>query len=347
MFVNGTIYTGWVSVRISRSISAVAGSFELVVANNWTSKKKGWIISPLDECVIKIDGEPVITGYVDKISSSFDGSSRSITISGRDKTADLVDCSYVGPASLDRITLFTLIQTVIKPFGLTFMSEVLLGTKVEDFKAQQGETAFAFLERIMRLRGLLLSSDVHGNLVVSQIGLKRATSAIHEGFNALSCSFDLDATNRFSEYIVKGQSAGSEEWEPQQTNEVQEKYTDPEVKRYRPTIIVAEGSVDPSLAGDRAEWEGINRAAKSSSLKVKIRGWKKEDGTLWVPNEIVNFESEYFGFKLDLLISAITYSQSSDGGTESELTLERKDAYQKVNSKIPSKSRDIWKELSP
>lgn len=345
MFVNGKIYTGWLSAKVTRSIKAVAGSFELSVANNWTHEKKGWIISPLDETIIKIDGETIITGFVDKISSSFDGKSRSITISGRDRTGDLVDCSYVGPASLDGITLGAFIQKVISPFGLKFKSEVDLGTKVDNFKAQQGETCFAFLERALKLRGLLMTSNVQGELIISKVGSKRSTSALHESVNVNNCSFEFDGMERFSVYMVKGQSSGSEEFSAEQTSQVSSSYKDVDVSRYRPLIIMAEGNVDSALAQQRAKWESITRSAKSSTLKVGVKGWKRKDGTLWVPNEIVHFESTYFGFNLDLLISEIVYEQDSSGGTRCEMTLERSDAYQMLGK--AKETRDIWKELNP
>lgn len=344
MYVNDQIYTGWTSVKITRSIKAVAGSFELGVSNNWTNEKKGWIIAPLDKTTLKIDGQTIITGFVDKISSAFEGKSRTISISGRDHTGDLVDCSYIGPASLDGINLKTFIQKVVSPFGLKFISEIELSSKTEDFKAQQGETAFAFLDRVLRLRGYLLSSNVQGDLIISKIGEKRSTSAIHEGVNAVSCSFDFDATERFSQYIVKGQSKGSEEFMPEQSSQVSSSYTDSEVKRYRPLVIMAEGGVDPALAQERAKWESINRAAKSALIKATVKGWKKQDGSLWTPNEIVHFESTYFNLKMDLLISEIVYEQDITGGTRCELTLERKDAYQTIAKKTPK--ADVWKELN-
>lgn len=347
MYVNGVIYAGWISVKITRSIKAVAGSFELSIANNWASEKKGWIISPLDETVIKIDGKTVITGFVDKISSSFTANSRQITVSGRDKTADLVDCSYTGPSSLDGITLNTFISTVIAPFKLKFISEVLLGKETSDFKSQQGETAFAFLDRALKLRGFLLSSNYNGELVISKIGTKRATSSIMEGVNAIDPSFDFDAVDRFSHYIVKGQQTGSVEVEAEQSTQVTAQFVDENVKRYRPLIIMAEGSIDTKGALERARWEAMVRSAKSSVLKTTVRGWKQQDGSLWEANEIINFQSEYFGFGLDLLATEVSWTQSSSEGTVTEITLERKESYIPAAEKTKGSARDIWKELNP
>lgn len=346
LFVRGNIYTGWTDVSINRAINAIAGSFEISVANNWTDEKKGWIISPLDECIIKIDGITVITGFVDQISSSYDGTTRNIKISGRDKTASLVDCSYVGPGSINNVNISNLINRVISKFNLTFSSEVSLSETVENFKIQQGETVFSFLERVLRVKGILLNSSPDGELIVSKIGVNRSTTSIEEGVNVLTCSFDFNGTQRFSNYIVKGQSVGSEEFEQSETNQVMAEFIDTEVKQYRPLIIVAEGNVNKASALVRAKWESINRASKSSVLKVSLKGWRKENGELWAINEIVNFKSNYFGFDIDLLISSITYKQDTQNGTTCELTLERPDSYSTLEKPV-KQTRDIWSELNP
>ena len=69
--VNGHKYAGWKSARITRGIEAVSGSFELSVTDRWSSKREPWPIREEDECVLLLDGKPVITGYVDSRRPSF------------------------------------------------------------------------------------------------------------------------------------------------------------------------------------------------------------------------------------------------------------------------------------
>lgn len=344
MLVNNIIYSGFTSVTVMRSLKAVAGAFDISISNNWASTKKGWVLSPGDSVVLKLDGIKVITGFIDKIESEYDGTTRNIRISGRDKTADLVDCSYTGPSSLSKISIQDFIKKVLQPFGISFKSNVSLSTIVDEFKSQQGETSFAFLERALRLRGLMLTSNTEGELIISSIGEKRANHALVEGVNLLSAKFSFDSTERYSDYLVKGQSTPSDEFSDEQINEVSSKFKDTAVVRFRPLIIMAEGAVDSKLAKERARWESQTRNAKSSLLKVSLRGWSKKDGELWFPNEVANFRSKYFGFDLDLLITEVTFKQDSSG-TTTELTLENKNAYLPENKQ--ESKRDIWKELNP
>jgi prophage tail gpP-like protein len=348
LFVNGRRYGGWLSASIKRSIKAISGSFDLSVTNSWTPEKKPWFIAPLDECVLKIDDEPVITGIVDSISSSFDASTRTINITGRDKTADLVDCSYVGGA-LKGLTFLDFIKRAVERFGIEVISEIETGQRREDFTPQQPETVFSFLERAARLRGYLIGTDAEGRILISRLASSRALTALIEGQNILAGSFSFDGTERFSEYIVKGQKRGSDEESGATVAEVMAKATDPDVTRYRPLIIQAEGSSSRQLAQDRARWEAITRAAKSSRITARVKGWRQvPDGPLWKLNQIVAFQSVYFNISQDLLITDVTYQQS-DEGTTCELTLERADAYARepLEEKTSrNKSQDIWKELN-
>nr|WP_249942232.1 hypothetical protein [Escherichia coli] len=44
---------------------------------------------------LKINGQTVISGWLDQVNQSISATRYQITISGRDKTGDLVDCSAV------------------------------------------------------------------------------------------------------------------------------------------------------------------------------------------------------------------------------------------------------------
>jgi prophage tail gpP-like protein len=66
--VGGKRYGGWESVKISRSIEALTGSFSLSISENWAGQDQPWPIGEGDECVISISGVSVITGFIDRRS---------------------------------------------------------------------------------------------------------------------------------------------------------------------------------------------------------------------------------------------------------------------------------------
>ena len=65
LVVNGKKYGGWKSVRVTRSIESIAGSFELDVSDRWAGQGEIWPIYEEDACRVEIDGTTVIDGYVD------------------------------------------------------------------------------------------------------------------------------------------------------------------------------------------------------------------------------------------------------------------------------------------
>ena len=93
LLVNGVLYSGWTSVSISRSIGTAAGAFNIECTENVGGEAIHWPIRPNDECEVRVAGQVVIKGYIDKTTLDVSDSSHSIAVAGRDKTGDLVDCA--------------------------------------------------------------------------------------------------------------------------------------------------------------------------------------------------------------------------------------------------------------
>src|SRR5689334_1016721 len=95
LVVDGRRYRGWKSIRVTRSIESLAGSFSLEASDRWAGQDQPWPIREEDPCRVEIGDEVVLDGYVDKRSPALSGSQRSLSYSGRDRAADLVDCSVL------------------------------------------------------------------------------------------------------------------------------------------------------------------------------------------------------------------------------------------------------------
>ncbi len=92
--VNGVDYAGWLDVEITAGIERQSRSFNLSITRSWPnapanirSVKKG------DLCELYIGSDKVLTGFVDSTPFSYSADSIALSISGRSKTADLVDCA--------------------------------------------------------------------------------------------------------------------------------------------------------------------------------------------------------------------------------------------------------------
>lgn len=342
LFVNGKIYSGFTSVDITRALNALSGSFSLGITDRWSGQSEPWIVAPDDECEVKINASTVIKGYIFAVETSVNKSSRSIQISGRDKTADFVDCSIdIKENQIQKISLKSLAQLFARPFGLSVTVDGPQGALFNPFAINPGETGFEALERACRQRGLLLTNDGNGGVLITRpVTRVRSSTIIEEGENLLQGAAKFDHSERFSQYRVKGQhSKFEEDLDPMFSYAIIGSAKDSEVGRYRPMLIVNESLTTIEGARTRAQWEATNRAAKASSFRAQVQGWTKGDGTLWRVNELIRFRAKSLGIDDDLLCVGTKMTLQSGAGSLTELQLERKDAY------IPEP--EIPKETSP
>lgn len=96
LVVNGTEFGGWKTVRIETGIERQARSFDLTVTDRWPGQTDiPRRVRPGDACELYIGNDRVATGYIDGTPIRYDGTSVSVGIRARSKTADLVDCCPV------------------------------------------------------------------------------------------------------------------------------------------------------------------------------------------------------------------------------------------------------------
>ena len=65
--INGQVYGGWLSVRITRGIERLPSDFELSLTQRFAADSEPLQIMPGDQCVVKIGRDAVLTGYVDAV----------------------------------------------------------------------------------------------------------------------------------------------------------------------------------------------------------------------------------------------------------------------------------------
>lgn len=325
--VRGVTYEGWKSIRISRSIKAVAASFSLSVTDNWTGLERPWILKPGDECEVKTNGQTVVRGYIDTLESSYDARSRSLSVSGREITGDLVDSSarYSQKTEFRGISVFSLAQKLCDPFGVKVRNDSGNTKAIELVAIGVGETVHQVLDKAARQVGLLLSSDGRGTLLIQKIGQSTAAARLIEGENVLSASSTYTVKQRFREYRVVSQNNLPELDESLQAASSGVAY-DNEIERPRILIVNAEQASTSDLCRERAKWEAAHRKGESVSVSVKTQGWRLSDGSLYEPNRLYRIESPWIGIEDELLLESMDLT-ISNSGTIAELSFTRKDAY--------------------
>jgi len=329
--INGQIYGGWKECDVRRSLKSLSGSFDLAITDRWSAHQKSWPIKRGDEAQILVNGEPVVTGFVDMVKLSVSATDKSIAISGRDKTCDMVDSSVdLNKSQFINISLPTIATQIAKQFGIKVIAQVAALGVIEVASLQTGESAFEFLEKLARKKGVLLTTDGLGNLLITRPGHDRATTALVLGQNLLTIDRIDDGIDRFSVYKVKGQGLGAQiqnQTNPDQDFFVMGTAKDAGVLRYRPKIMLCETGATTKEAMTRAQWEAKSRAAKGEPVSATVQGWVQSDGKLWQPNQIVKVVAPWLNLNEERLISEVSYHLSSSSGSIATLSLDRKDAF--------------------
>lgn len=327
--INGVDWSYWKSVEITRQMDAIAGAFTIALADKWVNGAQAMPIAAGMECEVLIGKDPVIKGYIDKSSPSFSAQDHGISITGRDKSADLVDCSAVHkPGHWLNQNALQLASVLAAPFGVSVTAEGDIGAPFASFKLEQGETVFEAMDRALKQRELLACPDGAGGLVLLKVGARENDTALVQGENILSASADFDMTDRFSDYLVQGQQPGSDDVYGLAACAVHAENKDPAVIRYRPLIIRAESNVDSASTKQRAAWECTVRAARSVSVSVTVQGFRQgkvgaSGGPLWQINALTDVDIPFLRISQQLVTSKVTFRR--DAGSGSTTILELKD----------------------
>lgn len=321
--IGGSLYSGWKSIAIARSLDQVTGTFQLGLAWKGAANDAEFPINPGDRCQVLIAGEPVIDGWIDAVEPSIDGAEHAIGVTGRDRTGDLADCSAIHkPGSWRNVKLEAIAAELAAPFGISVTAKASTGKPIVRFALQQGETVQAAIERLLRFRGLLMAPAPGGNLEIITPDNGAPVATLELGVNVKAVRVRLDGSQRFSDYLIKGQSAGNNEKHGKTVSQIKGTATDAGVTRHRPLLIVAEDQGDGASLATRAKFEAGVRAGKSTSADITVAGWRvSAGGKLWDRNMPVRVKCA--AAKLPdqkMLVTAVTY-QKDDSGTTATLTV--------------------------
>lgn len=325
--VDGRDYLGWKALRISRGIDRVASSFDFEANERWAQFDAPWQIQPFTPLEIFFGNDLLLTGHVDRYEAGFDAQRHDVRIVGRSRTADLVDCSPDLGGEFRASTLEALARRIARPFGIGVVNEAPVGAPLPLAAIEPTETAFDFLERQARLRGVLLADDGAGNLVLTRAGAAEATDAILQGDNVVTGRASLDVAERFSVYRVLAQrgTSGAGGWgeindetpaptaggaaQPGIAGEAR----DGAVPRYRPRTRIADQAMGSGEAQALADWWADFQAGQSIKATFLVEGWRQRDGSLWQPNRLVRVRAPWLQIDDTLLIAAVTWTLDAEG----------------------------------
>jgi len=349
LLVGGKRYGGWSSVRITRSIEAMCGSFTLDVFDRWADQQTAWPLREGDDCAVQVGDETVITGTIDTRELGF-GAGAGASVTGRDATRNVVDCACdLQVWEFSAVDVLAFARKLCAPYGVPVtlqpglvLSKIAIPRKLS---IDPGDTAGTAIEHVCRVAGLLPISDGLGGLVLSRAGSGRCTSALTEGVNLLEGQAKYDRTQRHYKVVVLGNKAGTESDWGTHLLSIRGSAYDRNVEPSRVTYVRPEGSVDTAQAKARAQWEVAVRAARSETFSVTVQGWTQADGSLWPLNKLVHLRSPTMEIDTDLLICGVTLNLSRDSGSTTALDLRRAEAFTPMPTIPVAAPNGLWAEL--
>ena len=354
LIVNDKEYGGWKSVSITAGIERQARDFELSVTDRWPGQTDiPRRIRPGDVCEVFIGNDRILTGYVDATPINYDATQISVGVKGRSKTADLVDCSAINsPGSWAGAKIERIAADLAGAYGIQVTTERDTGPAIAH-AIDQGETAFESIDRMLKLRQLLATDDALGRLVFIDVGSAgTAKTSLKLGDNIKSADAPLDYKDVYTEYICKGQRAGTDDDFGDTVASESAALTDTSVlSRRRVLLKKSSGQCDGGTAAQRVKYEQAHRKAKALETTYTVQGWRQADGTLWRHNMFVRVIDPVIGFDDEFVISEITYSLGEDGMV-AKVQVGPKDGYVNSPAKKTKKQGggsggDEWKDVTP
>jgi prophage tail gpP-like protein len=336
--LNGRPFSLWESASVTRSIDSNTGTFSF---SNSSRLPAAYPVRAGDAVRVLIHGVPVLTGYVDEVSASGDSGSNTISVSGRDTTADLIDSSLPDGAKsiAGLLTLSDLAEKVASELGAKI--GVVDSTGLENFLADAqvdgstGSTCMDLLTSYARKLQVYIIADGRGRLEIFRPGGKKASSPLLHLINGRqnnvkSWSVKAGYQKRYNRYICRSQDnvgfdpdADYGDNGTARTGDIE----DQTIRAGRIIEVQAEESMTDEQCTKRANEEANLRRARSTEYTATVAGTQQANGELWSIGQIVIANDEFAGIRGEYIIRSAKYSIDVGSGSQTTLTLAPVDAY--------------------
>lgn len=334
LHVGTEIHEGWKDVSITLAIDRLSGQFDVSLTDSWIAhgQRERLKVTEGDACTVRIDGETVVTGYIDEVARDYDDASRRTSLRGRDKAGDLVDCSAPVQDWRDR-TLAAIASDLCRPFGINVSARSAAAsvTPFARFATNPGDTVAATLERMLRQRGLMAWSDGLGGLIIDTVTASAPVATLQPGVNILSGQCTRSMADRYSAYTAMAHADGGADADDLEDADTitapSGSAADPGVPRHRPLVLVAETQAGGPTLASRADHEAKTRAARAAQAVYSVPGWKNPSGALWRPRQTVTLQDDLLSLSGRWIITQVQFRQTDREGTVTELTVARAAAF--------------------
>ena len=342
---DGTEYKAFTAVSASKSLDTGSGTFSFTATVN---ENNAFPVANGDLIVVKADGFPIITGYVDQLQSGYSvdesgNAQHSVNIQGRDKIADIVDSSLPEAIEIEgNKTLKEIIEIVIKNVGaditvIDLAKPAAFGTG-ELISSEPAENLWEFILKYSRKRSVILVSNGDGNIVITQTPEEPIATVLlaekgNPNNNIKSASVRYADQERFNRYVYISQGSGvsANFFGQTSTEDISDRngeFKDSAIRASRVWCEEAETSMDKTQCIDRATWQANIRKAKAREYSCNVFGHSHLTGAWTVGLQIIVSDDLLNISEKDRLLSkSVTWDYNEQSGSTSSITLTDKNAY--------------------
>ncbi len=199
--LNNARISGWQQIRVTRGIERCPSDFEISLTEKYPGSAAEVFVAAGQTCRVRIGGDLVLSGYVDRYGCTIAADSHTVTIKGRSACEDIVDSSVLWRNSVINSTnLPDVARKLCTPYGISVSALAGNGPTVPQIIVNLGETPYQVIERIARYAAMLVYDDVQGNLVLNTVGTEKMASGFKQGLNVLAASVEFGLDQCYSEY---------------------------------------------------------------------------------------------------------------------------------------------------
>jgi len=339
--VNGVRYTGWESVSVTKTIETLCGSFNF---DGSFTKGKDFPIKVNNECKIYVNDTVVINGFVEKAKVSIDASTHRLSISGRDRTCDLVDNTLSPAVPMPKLpaTVKQIVEKILQFYGMTNIKVIdpyNLSPIKEVIAVELGQGAEDLIQQYASKRNVLITTNNDGNIIFQRAGTdiyKTVLTRNKKDYQLIKGSdMTFDNTKRFHSYRVTDQANPMSDYyvgnqsTSKQNSDVSASKIDDEIRKTRIYYLSSDDTSEADDVKKRVEWEGNFRRAQSEVYECDVVGFKPllDDG-IWLPNKKVRIDDVESNLSpITLLISSVMFKKDNNGGSITHLKCVPQDSF--------------------
>lgn len=309
---------------------------------------------------VRVGPDVVMSGRIDRVSRTVSRDQVSLSVTGRDGAAILVDCA--SPLLTSRqASLEEVIAQVVRPLGIKNI-ELHAESSIRNDKitTEPGERAWDILLRACAGRGLWPWFRPDGTLVIGGPDYTAAPVATlvmrrsGEGNNLLSLTDESSMERSFSRLTVLAQGHAhstnkkkelgiidvtspttfsvTEDADTSETeldtglaengqHGLQFTVEDPTVTYYRPQVIVMHDADDLEQVRYRARKMMADARLEGYSLIARVQGHRTSDGVLWEPGQRIHVISEPHGIDAIYFLMGREFTGGRPGSAVTTLRL--------------------------